>query len=185
MQNIGYIPDSIVAGETIWIAAANTTQATNADIVFANYTPADGYTLAYQFAATTPITVAAAANGADTGWTLEVTAAQTLTWKAGTINFAGYVTHTESTRKHAVDAGAISVAASPLATSSWTAIVTACDAAILAFAGNPNKTLSVDGMSIAYRSMDDLRNLRHYAQYMAEQETGGRMKRIIRTRFTL
>lgn len=187
MLDRGYMPDRIVAGETIWIASANTTQATNVDIILTDYTPAS-YALAYQFAAATPITVAAVANGAGTGWTLEVTAAQTLVWKPGRINFAGYVTHSVSTRKFAVDAGAIEVTASPLASSAWTAVVAACDAAILAqmSTGEQSGSFSVDGMSksFAYRSTDDLITLRAYAQNMADNETGARMGRIIRTRFT-
>lgn len=186
MQDIGYMPDRIVAGESIWIAAANTAQALS-DITLTGYVPPT-YTLSYQFAAATPITVAAVANGADTGWTLEVTAAQTLVWKAGEISFAGYVTHASSGRIFAVDAGTIAVTASPLATSSWTAIVTACDAALLtqATTGNQSGTLSMDNMteSYTYRNTADLITLRAYAQNMASYEIGPRQKRIIRTRFT-
>ncbi len=184
MANLGYLPASIIAGESIWISASNTTQATNADIILTDYTPADGYTLGYDFNAPTPITIAGVANGADTGWTLELTAAQTLLWKAGLIHFAGYVTKTSSSRKFAVDAGAISVAASPLATSAWTAIVTALDAAILEYAATPVGSFSVDGVNINYRSMEDLTNLRAYAKTMADSELGSRQKRIIRARFT-
>lgn len=187
MLDLGYIPDRIVAGETIWIAAANTTQATNADIVLTDYLPAS-YSLAYQFAAATPIAVDAVANGAGTGWTIEVTAAQTLAWKPGRIRFAGYVTALSGGRVFAVDAGAIEVTASPLATSDWTAVVAACDAAILAqmATGQTSGSFTVDGMSksFTYRSADDLMTLRAYAQNMADLETGNRPKRIIRSRFT-
>jgi len=187
MTHQGFLPDRIVAGETIWIAAANTTQSTDADITFSDYLPAS-YNLAYQFAAATPITVSAVANGAGTGWTLEVTAAQTLVWKPGRIRFAGYVTAKSGGRVFAVDAGAIDVTASPLATSAWTAIVAACDAAMLAqmATGQVSGSFSVDGLnkSFTYRSVDELRTFRAYAQNMADAETGNRMNRIIRTRFT-
>ncbi|MBM3887815.1 MAG: hypothetical protein FJ388_01680 [Verrucomicrobia bacterium] len=187
MLDLGYMPDTIVAGETIWIAAANTTQPTDSDIIFTDYLPAD-YNLAYQFASATPSTVSAVANGAGTGWTLEVTAATTLTWKAGRIRFAGYVTAKVGGRVYAVDAGAIEVTASPLATSAWTAVVAACDAAILAQmgTGQASGAFSVDGMSksFSYRSAEELITLRAYAQNMADAETGNRQKRIIRTRFT-
>lgn len=182
---LGYLPAQIVAGETIWIAAANTIQS-GVDIILADFTPAGGSTLSYQFAAATPITVAAAANGANTGWTLEVTSAQTLVWKAGVIRFAGYAT--KSARTYAVDAGSIMVTASPLATSAWTAIVAACDAAMLtqAATGSQSGSFSVDGMSksFTYRSTTDLVQLRSYAKNMADYETGSRQKRIIRTMFT-
>ena len=187
MTHQGFLPDRIVAGETIWIAAANTTQATNADIILTNYLPAS-YNLAYQFAAATPISVSATANGAGTGWTLEVTAAQTLVWKPGAIRFAGYVTAKTGGRVFAVDAGTIAVTASPLATSQWTAVVTACDAAILAqmATGQTSGAFTVDGLSqsFTYRNADELIILRAYAKTMADQETGNRPKRIIRTRFT-
>jgi len=184
MDDQGFLPDSIVAGETIWISASNTTQGTNYDLIFTDYTPAGGYTLAYDFAAVTPITVAGVANGANTGWTLEVTAAQTLVWKAGIIRFAGYVTLTASGRKFAVDAGSILVTPSPLATSDWTAIITACDAAILTYAGNPYGSINIGEQSIQFRSMEDLINLRTFAKQMEASETGSRPKRIIRARFT-
>jgi len=182
MRNMGYIPERVNGGETIWIAAANSNGGA-ADITFTDYTPAGGYTLAYQFAAPTPVSVAAAANGANTGWTLEVAAATTLTWKSGRIGFTGYVTHTASTRVFAVDSGFIDVTASPLAASSWTAVVSACDAAILQYAANPNGSISVDGMTVSYRSLDQLTNLRAYAKTMEQQETRARMPRIIRSRF--
>jgi len=187
MLDLGYMPDTIVAGETIWISAANTTQDTDVDIILTDYLPAN-YSLAYQFAAATPITVAAAANSAGTGWTLEVTAAQTLLWKPGRIRFAGYVTALSGGRVFAVDAGAVEVTASPLATSAWSAIVAKCDAAILAqmTTGQTSGSFSVDGVSksFAYRSIDELVHLRAYAQNMADSETGNRAKRIIRARFT-
>jgi hypothetical protein len=181
-ETIGVMPLSIRAGETIWIAAANAKSA--GDILIDGYTPAGGYTLAYQFAGATPISVAAVANGANTGWTLELTPAQTLTWKAGTIRFAGYVTQTAGGRVFAVDSGTIAVEPSPLATSAWTAVVTKCDAAILAYAENPNGSFSVDGLSVSYRSLSQLTDLRSYAKTMADQETGNRPLRIIRARFT-
>lgn len=94
------------------------------------------------------------------------------------------MTHTASGKVFAVDSGAIIVAPSPVATSSWTAVVTAADAAILAYAANPHGSVTVDGFSFTFRSMSDLIALRSYAQNMAESETGGRFKRLIRARFT-
>jgi len=188
MINRGYMPNRIVAGETIWIAAANTTQSTGRDITFSDYTPAS-YTLAYQFAADTPVTVDAEVNDAGDGWTLEVTAAQTLAWKAGRVRFTGYVTNTDSGRVFAVDAGAIEVSPSPLATSDWTAVVAACDAAMLTQlkSGQQSGSISIGNMSrsFTYRSAQDLLALRAFAQKMADAETKSRPRRIIRSRFTL
>jgi len=182
MENKGLLPTRVQAGETIWVASANTAQS-RADIIIDGYLPAS-YTLAYQFAGASPVTVAGVANGGGTGWTLEVTAAATLAWKPGTISFAGYVTQTATARVFAVDAGTIIVDPSPLSTSSWTAVVAACDAAILAYAGGGMRSFSLDGMSYSFNDMSELTTLRAYAQNMADQETGGRMARVIRSRFT-
>jgi hypothetical protein len=182
MENAGYMPTTLTAGESIWIAAANTAQSRD-DITFDDYTPAH-YTLAYQFAAATPITVAAVANGAGTGWTLDVTAAQTLTWKAGNLRYVAYATHTSTSRKFVVDSGVISVSPSPLATSAWTAVVAACDAALLAGATAGVMSLGVDGMSITYGSREQVKDLRNYAREMELRDTGNRPARIMRTRFT-
>jgi len=183
MQNAGNLPAQVVAGETIWISADNTVQGMS-DITFSGYTPAGGYTLAYQFAGTTPATVDAEANATDTGWGLTVTAAETLTWKAGVVRFAAYVTHTESGKVYAVEGGEIAVIASPLATSSYTAALTACDAAIADYAANPHGSFSIDGMNVSYRSMNDLIKLRNYLKSLIAEELGNRPIRIIRTRFT-
>jgi hypothetical protein len=173
----------VVSGETIWISAANVDQATNYDIIITNYSPADSDTLKYDFSADTPITVSGVANAGNDGWTLEVTAAQTLLWRGGTIQFAGYVTDTNG-RVFAVDSGAITVTPSPLATSDWTAVIAACDEAILAYAGNPNHSFVVQGITVTYRSMAELIQLRDYAKTREREDTGNRPKRIIRTRFS-
>jgi hypothetical protein len=183
MLNAGFLPSRIVAGESIWLAAANSAQ-DGEDLIFTDYTPAGGYTLAYQFSAATPISVAGTANGADTGWTLTVTGAQTLLWRPGVIRFAGLVTHTASARIFAVDEGAIALAASPMATSEYAPVLSAIEAAILNYATNPRSSFSVDGMAISYGSLKELLDLR--AVYKAEvaRQIGKRIKRVIRTRFT-
>jgi len=181
MTNAGYMPSRVQAGESIWIAAANTAQG-RADITFDGYLPAD-YSLAYHFAASTPIAVAAVANTGGTGWTLDVTGAQTLAWAPGRLPFAAYATHTASGRVFAVDGGTMTVDASPLRVSAWTAVVTACDAAILQYAGNPHGNFSADGMSFSFRSLADLTNLRDYASARAAQDSASRPCRIIRARF--
>lgn len=178
----GFIPESIVAGESIWLSASNTTQSAE-DITFADYTPAGGYSLSYDFAATTPITVSAVANGESTGWTLEVTSAQTLLWKSGQLSFAGYVTHTATGRKFAVDAGYISVNASPLSVSQWSAVVAACDKAILESGSSGYTSFSVPGVNATFKSTADIIALRDYARTMERQESGNRFRRIIRSKF--
>lgn len=154
---LSILPTDIVAGESISESIPSTT--------------VTGYTLAYHFSASTPITVACVASGT-TAWTLLVTAAQTLLWKRGQVRYAGMLTNTSTGVVTCIDSGVINVAASPLATSQYTAFVTAIDAAILTFGSNPNKRLSLGAMSIEYKSLDDLLGLRAWAQSMANAETG-------------
>ena len=186
MGRLSYIPASIVGGETIWISALNTTQGA-VDIILSDYTPADSWTLAYSFDAATPFTVTAVANGALTGWTLSVTGVQTLTMAPRNVSYIALVTKEISgaDRTIVVDSGVIAVSASPLRVSSWVAVLAAVDAAILAFAASPNGSITVDGMSVSYRGMDDLIKLRDYANYKMQQDSASRPKRIIRSRFNV
>lgn len=185
-SRLSYVPESIVGGESIWIAAANTTQIA-ADIILDSYTPAGGWSLSYSFYASTPLTVAAAANGGNTGWTLNVTGAQTLTLDPGRVRYAGYVSKTISSvvTTFCVDSGSLFVAASPLRESSWQAVLTSIDAAITTYAANPNGSIAVDGMAISYRSLDDLTRLRDYVAYRLKLDNGQRQKRVIRSRFNV
>jgi hypothetical protein len=183
MENLGHLPAWITAGETIWISAANTTQGTDDDIVLDDYLPAD-YNLSYEFAAPTPITVAAVTNGAGTGWTLEVSAAQTLAWGNGSIPFLGKVTHKTSARVFAVDSGSIMVKASPLAVSQYAAALAAVDLAIAEYASNPYGSFALPGnMTVSYRSLDDLLSLRAFYRSEVARTSSQRMRRIIHTEF--
>jgi len=186
MGRLSYIPTNIVGGETIWISALNTTQGA-VDIILTDYTPADGWTLAYNFAAATPFSVDAVANDDDTGWTLSVTGAQTLTMSPRNVAYTALVTKEidGADRSIAVDDGVIAVEASPLRVSSWAAVLTAVDAAIATYAANPNGSITVDGMSVSYRSMSDLISLRSYANYRMQQDGPNRPKRLIRSRFNV
>ena len=180
------MPLNIVGGESIWISASNTTQGA-VDIILTDYTPANSWTLAYKFAADIPLSVDAVANAANTGWTLSVTGVQTLLFSPGNIPYTGLVTKEieSADRIIAVDDGSISVDASPMRESSWVAVVTAVDAAILTFAGNPNGSVAVDGMNVTYRSMADLIALRDYANYKLQQDNAKRPQRIARARFSV
>jgi hypothetical protein len=183
MRELGYIPARIVGGESIWIAEANTAQDSE-DIILDGFTPADGYTLAYQFAADTPISVDAVANGDNTGWTLNVTGTQTLTFTPGRVSFVGIVSHTTPARSHVVDSGGIYVNPSPMRVSAWKAVLTAIDAAMLTAAGTPNGSISVDGMSMSYRGVSDLKSLRDYAVEQLRRDTGRRAPSRILSEFT-
>lgn len=180
MEEKGFIPASVTGGESIWISAANTAQ-NSVDITFTAFKPSDGYTLAYQFAADTPVSVSGVASG--DGWTLDVTPATTFTWKPGRMAFVGVVTHTATGRTFVVDGGSINVIASPLRVSSWKAVVAACDAAMLSVAASPNGSISVDGVNVSYRGTSDLTALREYAMRQLRADTENRIPRKILTRF--
>ena len=182
MQELGYIPASIVGGESIWIAEENTAQSRE-DIIIDGFVPSDGFTLAYQFAASTPFSVSASANGAGTGWTLDVTGAQTLTMKPGRVPFVGIITKTDGGRTFAVDSGGVVVIASPLRVSAWVAVLAAIDAAMLTVATRPNGSVSIDGMSVTYRGASDLISIRDYAQNQLNRDSGRRIPTRILTRF--
>jgi riboflavin synthase alpha subunit len=96
----------------------------------------------------------------------------------------GYLTETASGRVFAVDAGTITVEASPSRVSSWVAVLAQVDAAIATYAANPNGSISIEGMSVTYRSLEQLIALREYVVYRQQQDSASRPIRIIRTRFT-
>ena len=183
-QNAGYLPSRIIAGETIWVSASNTAQDwSGTDLFFDNYLPAT-HALTYSFSAPTPISVTAVSNNMGTGWTLTVTAAQTLLWKSGQIRYTALATEVgENGKSFAVDSGVIVVDASPLAVSAYAAALTAIDAAIATHATDPQRSISIGDMSVTYDSVEELIALRQYVVWLVQQDTGKRIKRIIRTRF--
>jgi hypothetical protein len=156
------LPDQLTPGESVSVTVSH-----------AHYTPAAGYTLAYRFAAPTPITVAGTDNGAG-GWTLALTSAQTLLFAAGELAFDALVTLGTATT--AIDRGMIDVLPSPLTVSQWRAVLTSIDAAIAEQAANGQQSgsISVDGMSksYTYRSLADLMTLRAFCLRMVARESG-------------
>ena len=146
------MPDALTPGETV-----------EETVTLVDYSPDDSYTLAYRFAAATPITVAGVDDG-DGGWTVTLTASQTLLFGRGDMAFDALVTLAGVVT--AVDRGTINVYASPLATSQWTAVLTSVDAAIAAQAvtGNISGSFGIDGMnqSYTYRNRDELLSLRAF-----------------------
>lgn len=179
--NSRQLPTTLTGGESIWIGADNTAES-KTDITIDGATPAGGYSLSFQFAAPDePLTVAAVANDEDTGWTLDVSSAQTLAW----LGRVGYTAFLEDGDGHifVVEQGIIFVQPSPLRVSSWKAVITAVDAAMLTSAATPNGSMSVDGVSISYRGVSDLTAIRAYAERKLGEEMNGRVPRRILSRF--
>jgi len=183
MNTSEILPLTLIAGETIWIAAANTVQSSS-DIILSDFTPAAGYTLAFEFTGDTPVSITAAANGDDTGWTLTVPAATTLTWNPPQVHYSIMATKTSTGMVFAAGCGVIKVTASPLKVSSWVAVIESCDAATANYAKNPNGSFMIDGIQVTYRSLTSIINLRAFAVSKLNEETGNRPIRVMRSTFT-
>lgn len=170
-QNI--LPTELTAGETV-----------SETITMADYPAADGWAVSYRFAAPTPISQACA-GGTDGAWTLSLSSAQTLTL-AGRVRFDALATQTagESVAQVvAVDSGVIAVAPSPLAVSKWSAVLAAVETAIATWGTNDQRSMSIEGMSISYKSLDELLNLRAFCTREISRDTGSKRPRFILSRF--
>jgi hypothetical protein len=175
--NAGYLPASIIGGESISVSA----DASGRDITFSGFTPVD-YSLSYQFAAPVPFAVSATANDEDTGWTLTISGTQTLAFGVGDIVYVGMITD-DSGLAVAVDTGTIRAQASPLRVSPWAAVLASVDAAIAEYAQTPSGNIMVDGVSVSFRSLSDLTTLRDYAAYRLNLDSPKRIQRVLRGRY--
>lgn len=154
---LNQLPDSIVAGETLTATITGLTTT--------------GYTLTYSFASAVPFSVACTVSGSD--FVLTLTPVQTIALRAGALRFAAMHAATGGATT-CVDSGVIIVEASPLATSNYSAALAAVEAAILKFASNPNRRLSIDGMSIEYKTLDELLSLRSFYRSEINKDLGQR-----------
>lgn len=172
---LGLLPDAITPGETLDVT-----------VTHADATPAAGYTLAYRFAAPTPITVAGVDNGSG-GWTVTLTATQSLTLTRGDMAFDALVTLAGVAT--CIDRGTIYVYPSPLATSQWRAVLASVDAAIVAQAtsGEESGSFTVGELSksYTYRSRSDLLALRAFCLREIARDTGKARPYRILSRFGL
>lgn len=146
---LSILPTSITAGESFTATLPATVTVT-------------GRTCVYQFKAPVPFSTTCAAG--ETQFVLSVTAAQSLTLKAGNIYFAAFATTISTGAVECVDSGYLTVEPNPLATSSYETALAAVEAAIANYAANPNKRVSLGTMSLEYRDLDDLIALKSYYQ---------------------
>lgn len=156
---LSILPTSITAGESF-------TATLPATVTVA------GRTCVYQFKAAVPFSATCAAG--ETQFTLSVTAAQSLTLKAGNIYFAAFATTTSTGEVECVDSGYLTVEPNPLASSSYATALAAVEAAIANYAANPNKRVSLGTMSLEYRDLDDLIALKSYYQSEIARDLTGR-----------
>lgn len=156
---LSILPTSITAGESFTATLPATVTVT-------------GRTCVYQFKAPVPFSVNCSASA--TQFTLSVSAAQSLTLKAGNIYFAAFATTTSTGAVECVDSGYLTVAPNPLATSSYETALAAVDVAIASYATNPNKRVNVGDISIEYRDLNDLIALKSYYQSEIARDLTGR-----------
>jgi hypothetical protein len=168
------MPDDLTAGESLSVAVA-----------IDGKTPDLGYTLAYRLAIdTVGVTAAGVDNGAG-GWTVALTAAQTLAMPSGLLVFDALLTL--GTATELVDRGNIAVTASPLFVSQWAAVLVQVDAAIAAYAtaGGQTTSITLEGISrtIQVGSLADLYTLRAFCIRQRNRERGTRTPYRILSRF--
>lgn len=153
-----------------------------------DYAPADGWSLSYRFSAPSPITSTATTEGS--GFRVNLSNAQTLTFPSGQLRFDALVTKSSGdpaviTEAVSVDSGVIAVTASPLFVSKWAAVLTSVDAAISTWGTSDQRSMTIEGMSVSYRSIDELLKLRAFCVMQIGRETGNRRPSIIRARFNV
>jgi hypothetical protein len=171
MEQLGILPVEIVGGESI-------TKVISID----GRSSADGWALKYVFSDkdTTQVTCTSGDAGA---FNLFVPFDITVKWPGGVIRFVAYVS--KDTTTEAVDAGGISVTASPLAPKSWAqAALDAVEAVIAGVASSAQASMSIDGIAITQRSPEQLIELRNWLRAEARLAGANRPRRIIRTSFT-
>lgn len=167
------MPATLTAGESI-----------AATITLDGHAPDDGYTATWRFAAPIPISVSGVSAGDGAAWSLTVTPAQTLLFRRGSLAWDVLVQKDEAAT--VADRGTVIVYPSPLAVSQYAAALAAVESAIAAYGANSKRSFSIGDMSVSYRSLQELIDLRgYYKREIARETTAASAARIIRTRFTL
>jgi len=168
------IPTTLHGGETLYVA----------EIIITDFLPST-HTLAYLFAHSTPLTVAAEALGSGLGWSLTVPAANTVQWPSGPIAFAGYATATDTGAKvTAVDRGTIRITASPTYVSWAKTALTAVEAAIAGRADDAQTNFTLGDMAIGFMSLDALIKARQWLKAEVRKDGANRPRRIMLSRFS-
>jgi hypothetical protein len=151
---LNILPTNIIAGESI---------------VKVITVPSTTDTAVYQFASETPLEIALTE---DTGvYTLSVSSAQTTTFKRGSIRFVGLSTDVDGVVS-CFDSGSINVEASPMATSNYSAALTAIRTAIQNWGTSENKRVQLGDMSVEVKDIDDLLRLEDYYKRLVALDTG-------------
>jgi len=172
MSTLAIMPTSLTAGTSV-----------SKTVTVTDYVPDDGWSITYRFGSSPDPVSVDGVDDDDGGWTVELTAAQTLVMFSGQMRFDAIVF--DGTESILVDAGIIAVTASPLLVSKWSAVLTAVEAAITSWGATDQRQISIEGMDITFRSIGELFKLRAFCVRMIGRETGNGMPTIIRSKFTL
>jgi len=182
--DIPYIePNSFTAGDSVsWYKS------------LPDYSPADGWSLAYRFKANGHDDIPVAATTSGTDFLVSISATVSATFSAS--DWYWYARVTKGSEVHVVQQGRTEVSANPDTSTADPRSLTkrtldAIQAAILGAASKDELSMSVDGLALSYRSLDELSRLevRYQARYNRElgaerQARGLRDGSVINTRFT-
>jgi hypothetical protein len=175
-KKLNIMPGELVAGETVSATATLT-----------DYPVASGWAVSYRFATPAPITQACT-GGTAGAWAIALSSAQTLTIPSGRIRFDALATQTVGqtvAQVVAVDSGVIVVTASPVVVSKWSSVLESVEAAIASWGTSDQRSMSIEGMSVSYRSIDELLKLRAFCTQQIRRENGNKRPNILRARFTI
>lgn len=163
---LNVLPVSIVAGETLSAAISGVT---------------GSGTLTYSFAGKTIVSQAAQLDGV--AFTLTLSPAQTISLGPGRIRFVAMQVISEVSS--CVDSGFLFIESSPLLTSDYTAALAAVEAAILNYATSTNRSISIGGVSVTYRDLNELLKLRQFYrdEIMADTTGAGETPVRVSSRF--
>jgi hypothetical protein len=170
IQPASIMPTTLTAGESLSVTFSNS-----------DYSPDNGWALVYRFSGPVPFQVSGVDNDAG-GFTVALTAAQTAVLPAGAVVFDALAT--KGADVVAVDRGRILIHASPLTVSQWQATLTAVESLIATWGTNDQRSVSMGDMSVSFRSLDELLNLRAFCIRQIARDTGRKLPQIIRSRFT-
>ena len=164
------LPPQITAGESINIDRFH----------LPGYPPDGGWAVIYHFNSSKTLSVPAMPTEDGKAWQLTITSDQTLQLDTGRIIYTAIATKGDTSIS--VDSGTLLNLPSPLKPSHWQEVIREVDKAVLNFASNPTGSITIDGMSMTYRSMAELYRIREYATERLMADNGQSRPKVIRSR---
>lgn len=169
-EKLEILPTELTAGETLSV-----------DVVLDGKTPADGWSLKYTFANSGgSIEVNATELDDDSGWNIALTSSQTVVFESGPLFFSGLAI--KETEAVAVDSGEIAVLS---LTSKWTVVLASVEAAIATWGTSDQRSMTIEGMSVSFRSIDELLTLRAFCIRQIDRQRRRAGRRVILSTFNM